>query len=487
MGWTITGVVFLIYLGTLSRHYSADSVFLALRIEAGQLGPIVDPTHLLIEPMGLAWYRLWQFLGWESGPLVLMQVVNAAVGALSVGLLYGIAKRLTGSQTIAGLTGAGFAFSGGMWLLSSEAETATIGLATSLLVLWLLLTPPQRLAGWRGYGLILGLAVSLAIYTFLSGAILIPIVGFGLLIMETNSGQRSGESVVMFVATVAAVCLPTAGSLLAYRSLPEWKSSVWQHGGQDYSALSLIDVPWGVYAFLRSLGLFPSLALNESTRSSLASAGNGTRITFVGYYGLLLLVALAPVYLAIRLRARIDTRWRHQVIILLLWMVSYAAFAIYWVPGDITFWLPVLSGWWLLVALIAEAIAEAKLDKISGVNRPVIQRPTTVLLVLVFLIAITNGAISILPRHDLASNDIYQMAMDVRERTLPSDLIVTNPDNIETLYLVYFGRRTVLPVAGEAPDPERLEQQFSELFLETTSIGGRPYLLQDQDLIPLTP
>lgn len=65
-GWhTVTAVAFLplfislaalvIYAATLSQHHSADSLIYALQIEAGDWAAMVDPSHLLLHPLGWAW------------------------------------------------------------------------------------------------------------------------------------------------------------------------------------------------------------------------------------------------------------------------------------------------------------------------------------------------------------------------------------------------------------------------------------------------
>ena len=59
----------LLYSVTLSRHYTADSLLYALAIEGGDLGALIDPTHLLLHPLGLLWFRLWQAMGWGGRPL----------------------------------------------------------------------------------------------------------------------------------------------------------------------------------------------------------------------------------------------------------------------------------------------------------------------------------------------------------------------------------------------------------------------------------
>jgi hypothetical protein len=374
-----------------------------------------------------------------------------------------------------------------MWLLSTEAESATLGLVVGLLVLWLLLAPPARVADSIWYELLLGLAVSLAVLTYLSGAMLIVIVASGLLLGDVSRGRSRVKSLIRFAGPVAVICLPVALATLAYRSWLEWRNIIWQDDGQGYLAMSWSDGLHGIYAFLRSFGLFVSLALDGGASALLESAGNGLKAVFAGYYGLLLAVVLMPFYLAIRRWTQIMNRWRREVIILLMWMAGYAAFAIYWVPGDVTFWLPVLTGWWLLTAIVAKDRMDLAQKKQAASDRSAVQWLAIALVTFVLWLIISNGVFAILPRNDLSSNDAYQLAMEVRSQTSMADLIVTNSNDIETLYLVYFGRRTVLPVADETPDPDYLEREYADFFSGTAAAGGRNFLLLDNALIQLTP
>jgi hypothetical protein len=53
----------------------------------------------------------------------------------------------------------------------------------------------------------------------------------------------------------------------------------------------------------------------------------------------------------VRLAFERHLQWRSRREIA-LWVVLHAAFAFYWVPSDMSFWLPATVAWWLLVALL---------------------------------------------------------------------------------------------------------------------------------------
>ena len=106
---------------------------------------------------------------------------------------------------------------------------------------------------------------------------------------------------------------------------------------------------------------------------------------------------------------------------------------------------------------------------------------------LILLLAVVNASMLILPRRNLDSNVAFRVAGTVEDLTAPDDLIVTDPDDIVTLYLVYFARRTVLPAANLSSENGALGDVFEEIFDETEANGGQIYLLQGDRLEFLRP
>ncbi|MFN2223113.1 MAG: hypothetical protein ACK2UH_11200, partial [Candidatus Promineifilaceae bacterium] len=205
--------------------------------------------------------------------------------------------------------------------------------------------------------------------------------------------------------------------------------------------------------------------------------------------------ALAPVFVALRRGRRLWRHRRREVIVLLAWSIIYGAFAIYWVPGDISFWAPLLAAWWLLAALVmAVATSNGVAAASGGVGREAderrrfwVRRPALAALALAALLAAVNAATVIGPRHNLATNSAHRLALEVAEETTAEDLIIVDGDDMATLYLAYFGRRTVLPAVGLPDDPQEIAVRFENWIAGTRAGGGQVYLLRDRQLVFIRP
>jgi len=83
--------------------------------------------------------------------------------------------------------------------------------------------------------------------------------------------------------------------------------------------------------------------MNDSTRDFLAVAGNSERLIFLAYYAFIALFALLPLLCLVARRDKLWTSAKRPLLVLLTWTITFAVFVFYWVPGDLTFWLPVLA------------------------------------------------------------------------------------------------------------------------------------------------
>lgn len=439
----VMAAALLLYLATLSHHYTGDSIGYALTIEAGEPAYLLDPYHPLLHPLGWLFVQLWRLAGWTGRALLPLQVLNALGGALSAGLMASMAWQLSRSAGTAVAMGMGFAVSGGIWMLSVDAEFVTIPLAATLLVLWGLLAVPARRRQWAGYAVLLGLGTTLAILTYLTGAFLVPVVLAGLWLDEWPGTSDWRRQAIRYGVTVAATALPALAIFLIAWTEGDWGRLVAAlSGGSAYGEPTWFSLPHGVYAFLRGLLLYPGLSLAGTTRDFLGQAGSASRVVFAFTYLAALVVAAVPLLMAWRWRGRLWPAQRRPLGILAVWTGLYAAFSFYWVPGDVSFWVQVLAAWWLLVALVAGARRSASWGWVLG------------LATAVTLVAVANAGFEVLPRHDRARNQVYGVAERVMVETQPGDLMLVRSGDLLGLYLAYFGPRQVAIVVD---DGQRLD------------------------------
>lgn len=112
----------------------------------------------------------------------------------------------------------------------------------------------------------------------------------------------------------------------------------------------------------------------------------------------------------------------------LLWAALFAAFAFWWVPSDLEFWLPVAFAWWVVLALV---IAPDKT-----------RRYWVAMLTAGLLLA--NGFGLILPHHDATRNQPLQIALRLGREINQQDRIIAQAG--VHVFLRYFVGRDSLRV-----------------------------------------
>jgi hypothetical protein len=485
----IAVLAFVIYAATLTRNYTGDSIRFAMVVESPELREILAPQRMLVHPLGLGFYRLWQLLGWSGGALLPLQVLAALAGAASVGLLCLIGRSVTGSPRLAALVALGFAVSAGTWLFSTEAELITVPLAANLAVLWALLASPPERAARPLQAIALGLGTGLATLTWLTGVFLVPVVLVGMALSPGDGpSPRPLRQAVLFLAAAALVVLPAyllmmvlAFGVRDWQGLLAWRLYGGSSGTADllYGQLGLSSLPHGAYAFLRTLAWYPDLDVGASTTYYLAHAGWSQRAAFAAFHGAVLVLAAAPLLVAL-VRRRLPAD-RRTLAVLATWTALFAAFAIYWVPGDTQFWLPVLAAWWLLagIALGArverrESRAERRETRVGPYSTLHSRLSALAAAAAVTALLVVNAFSLALPNRAIERNRPYQIAMSVRERTGPDDLILTGGGEALFLYIPYFAQRRTVSLFHELLGArDKRDETLAALDREIAAVRGR--------------
>jgi hypothetical protein len=466
--WAVGAAACLLYLGTLSNHTSGDSIEYALAIESAKPALLLDPYHPLLHPAGLLFFRLWQLAGWAGRALLPLQVLNALAGGVCAGLVTAIARVLSKSRGLAAAAGLGFAVSGGTWMLSVEAEFVTPPLALALGVVWGVLSVAGVTAARGRYPILMGAATAVAVAGYASNLLLAPVVLVGLLADDRLAPALRRRHSRIYVAILMLLLVPACLAFVA-----AWSGSAWQQApayffGRSYSRFAPLDIPHGVYAFLRSLALYPNLSLGGTTRQFLAHASTPGRLLFAGYYGLVLLAILVPIGLGWRHRDDLWPSERRPLLVLGTWSALFAAFGFYWVPGDPSFWLPVLAAWWLAVALVLGATQAKGISAASVVAA-------------VAVLALGNALFEVVPRHDIRRNVGYQVTQQVLANTTPADVLLVRGDDIAGLYLTYWGNRPVTYLPSDVRIPEEFLPGTGATETASGTVASRLILIDSDD------
>jgi hypothetical protein len=197
------------YLSTLSVHLDEgeDSIRWVLTVTNGPLSALVDnPHHIAFLGICRFAYRIFQWCGYAGDASLPMRAINALAGAMTLGLMARILRRL-GADTllILGWVGA-TAVSFGFWSYSTQPETYVLPLPAISL----------------GVGIVIGLADDR--FSLWSLAWLGALMAFATLINQMH--------VVLIVTTAAVVVL------ILYRRRPEIPVSPLLQGLASYGVVA---------------------------------------------------------------------------------------------------------------------------------------------------------------------------------------------------------------------------------------------------------
>ncbi len=155
---TIVASLIIVYLATLTWDYYWDGITFALQIEKvaneGRAPSLLfHQNHLLYNALGYLFYKAAHAIGLSIRALTLLQIANACVGALAVGVFFRIAQRALLSRYAAIVCSAALAFSAAWWKISTDVNAY-------ILTLLLILVCADNLLGEKPRWFIAGLALA---------------------------------------------------------------------------------------------------------------------------------------------------------------------------------------------------------------------------------------------------------------------------------------------------------------------------------------
>lgn len=469
-------LVLLVYLGfhhSMSHHFSGDSLMHAHEIRERSLSEMAQRHRLLMN------VSAWAFVSVRAPQadtltwLRELQIFNALAGALAVGLMFGMLRQQSGRAGPALVAAGGLGFSHAAWLFSTDAEMVMPAIATMIAGLWIAMhIATHEDVGWPSFVA----SVLLSAFAFLlyaqSALLLLVMVAANLLAPDRPRFDRAWCASAYLLATVALVAAVYAG----HAALTPGTLSGALYGGQGlgtvYGTLSPSALPYGAYALLRSIANYPGLGPALRSREFLAAADSATTIRFALFYGVIALVVTSPVLIAGLRWRRFSRTLRCQLGLLALWALLNGLFALYWVPRDLQFWLPVTVSWWILVGLMlaflqAERYGPAVLSFSAA---------------LVVTLGWLNYVGAIEPRRHVSTNRAIEIARSIPDNTRETDLVISVDDD---RYAQYFSEREwlslyVLALEHPFPPDEQaralLRDRVSSEMKRAWAEGGRVYL-----------
>ncbi len=447
----------LVYLATLSRNFSGDTIRYAVKAETQGMLAGIDLYHLFNQPLAWLAWQAARLTGWQERALVPIQVPNAVAGGAAVGLMFLLGRRLGLSARAATVAAAGLGVSCAMWLLATDGEYVTPGLALGLLPLVLWYGAPAATLDRPSFALTLGGALALAGLAFQTNLLLVPVLLWALAKRRELPAARRRRAAGLLLAAAAGLYAAGYGLGLAATLGPQGLLDWRPHPGMGlgYGLPGWSSLPHGAYALVRGLVGFPGLSLSDSTRGLWAAAGPAWRAGFAAWYAVAALLFAAPLAMGLRTLRREGAGSRVWVP-LLLWALLSAAFAVYWVPGDLSFWVVVLVPWWLLAG---RQLGDRRLGP-----------------ALVALLGLVNAGALVLPNHDGARNAAYVEASHLAQAMAPGDLLMVPTEGRLQIYTYYLTRGAVLvPGAGTdaLPATERVVASIDSALNRTDRRGGR--------------
>ncbi len=468
-------VALLLYLATLSKQYTGGSLEFAAEIESGLWTALFQPQKLLIHPIGWMFFQLWKLLGWQGGSLLPSQILNAACGALSVGLLFHLIRQLTHSPKVAFWSAAGFMASSGVWIFSTEAEFVTPALAVMLFMLILTLRPPSD----QRPPFQLGVFSGIAILFYITNIFFLPALAAVWIDAHRKEATAWLKKLLLLGTGVVPVVLPGFGALMVLvYGVRSWAALQAFHlyggtgagAGTVYGVLSPANLFFGAYAMTRTLATFSGLGLDSSSYAFWVTS-TWVRDTEYVLFTLSVGVILAGLfYIAFRMRKALWQNYRAPLLALGVWSFLNLCFGFYWVPKDIQFWMPLILAWWILAGLTLHELFRAA----PPINPLWLSFPSF----LPTLLVVVNAVCLTLQHHSLQRNLPYQLAAFIADRTQPGDAVITAEDD---RYIPYFSGRESISLFRDLVDPaNNPEQVYAALGERITAIrarGGSVYLV----------
>ena len=447
--WVPAALLFLstllLYWNTRTSANTFDAVSYANQIahlypRTGDPHWLFHPHHLLFNALGYVLWRLAAVFGCRGGSLVVLQSLNAMLGASGVVLYYftlrGLLQRSRGLPLLLSL---GLALSFGYWICATDGRVnmpSVFLMLAAFSVLTRFMAAP-RLSTAALTGALAGGAV-----LFHESAGLFVAVGLAGVLLPAAAWKQRRLMAPLYLGTwglTAALPYLVVGVFVLHlhsvSAFHAWASEYTELGWWwDFRIFHNLSSDF--YAF-RHAGF-----VEPGSRVSTFTLGGHSPLPVLAFYWLSVagwLAAGSVILLSLPQLWRSPSR--NLVVVLALWMGVYAAFFTVWSPGYFVFWVPVLIP---ASSLLALTLAHYRARR-GGVLA------NWLLGVWIGVYGLLNLQVSILPHLAPSSDPFRRIAADVRAHTERGDVVLVagaGDGGPAEVALPYFADRDVISLHG---------------------------------------
>ncbi|MBI2816843.1 MAG: hypothetical protein HYX72_07870 [Acidobacteria bacterium] len=455
--------VLAIYLALPTQNYYWDGIGFAQNIEdASEISPsLIHPNHLIYTVAGYVEYRLVHALGSDARALTILRIANSILSAAAAYVMFEILIGCFGSTYIAAVLAVVFAFSATWWRFSTDAN------AYIPAVLFLLLAFRTLLPGRPSRPIVAALWHSFAMLVHQLSILFYPLAVAGL--WQQTAGLSLRCRVTLLIQYSAITFLVTGS---AYLGAYSWIERTVEAGGSSHiGLLRWITSHSSDSSFTWDLGRNLLLSVRGHVRLFL-----GGRVSWSvrqwPYFSAVMIVILlallaACIYRLMKLRktkqsADSGTRTRPDGILILvaIWIVCYAVFLFFWLPGNTfyrLFYLPPL-------VLLGGALWRRQQST---------RQPVYAAALLAGMMAVANFTFAIFPNSRLESNPPLEFARRLDHFWRAGTLVYYGSFNTDDWTIRYFHPETTWRKfelsTGGAPQAPQMTAA-GEAWLDTTAL-----------------
>lgn len=437
-----------------NRDYSYDSIEYAIEAQNHNLS--FHPHHLLFYPTIKAFDLFFTSLNMQKMLNIMpIQFMNIIIFPFTVLLLYLIILNITKHQGLAVITSLIYGFSGGAWTLSVDNEVYTLSLLFLLLVIYLLISESNIL--------LIAIVFSLSILYHQSYVLAFPAFAY---LIYSLSEQKKMLRVFLFLFSSASV---VTGFYLAAANI-EGKGSA----GEIIKWILFYTESgkWGsvsFYNFFYSGAGFFQLFFAPKLIRLIAF---GKKVHGIEYLYLCLEIIgalLIAVIFFILLKRSLKSNLLNNIFVKfdIVFIITFSAFAFFWEPQNVEFWIPVFIPLLLLfpISVISAGNGYKRntlTEKVNGIEKISV-------LCAVFFIAmfIHNLFSAVIPASNMRNNYSYLFAEKISPYISDGDLLIDNKKRSLSYLKYFFGKQPDYTSFSEFPlskwnETDEIKKKLSE-------------------------